>query len=200
MAQPRSGRPHKLTEWDHWVLKHVTLTTEFQNGSGSNISTRTVRLELWPWVSMAEQPHTSLRSPCAMPWFGEGPFQCHSLGKAFFCFSITMPYGARSIQKWFIEIIVEELDWCAHSSDLNPIGHLWDELERRLRARPNRSKSVPNLTNALVAEWKQVPAAMFQHLEEGSPRRGEAVVAKGGQLHINAHDFGMRGSMSRCPH
>jgi hypothetical protein len=42
-----------------------------------------------------------------------------------------------------------------------PSKHLWDELERRLRARPNRPTSVPNLTNACVAEWKQVPAAMF---------------------------------------
>ena len=30
--------------------------------------------------------------------------------------------------------------------------------------------SVPNLTNALVAEWKQVPTAMFQHLVESLPR------------------------------
>jgi len=65
--------------------------------------------------------------------------------------------------------------------DLNPTKHLWDELERRLRARPNRSTSVPDLTNALVAEWKQIPAAMFQHLVESLPRRVEAVVAaKGG--------------------
>ena len=56
MAQPRSGRPHKLTEWDHRVLKRVThknclslvatLTTEFQTASGSNVSTRTVCREL----------------------------------------------------------------------------------------------------------------------------------------------------------
>ena len=47
-AQPRSGRPHKLTEHDCRVLKHVvqknrllsvvTLTTEFQTDSGSNVS------------------------------------------------------------------------------------------------------------------------------------------------------------------
>ena len=40
--------------------------------------------------------------------------------------------------------------------------------------------SVPDLTNALVAEWKS-PAAMFQHLVESLPRRVEAVLAaKGG--------------------
>ena len=55
MAQPQSGRPHKLTEGDRRVLKHVarknrlssvaTLTAEFQTASGSNVSTRTVHLE-----------------------------------------------------------------------------------------------------------------------------------------------------------
>ena len=33
------------------------------------------------------------------------------------------------------------------------------------------------MTNALVVEWKQVPAAMFQHLVESLPRRVEAVIA-----------------------
>ena len=52
MAQPLSGKPHKLTEWDRRLLKRVafqnhlssvaTLTTEFQTAFGSNVSTRTV--------------------------------------------------------------------------------------------------------------------------------------------------------------
>jgi hypothetical protein len=40
---------------------------------------------------------------------------------------------------------------------------------------------VSNLTNALVAEWKHVPAAMFLRLVERLPRKVEAVIAaKGG--------------------
>ena len=66
---------------------------------------------------------------------------------------------------------MEELDWPAQSPDLHPIEHRWDELERRLRARANHPTSVSNLTNALVAEWKQVPTAMFQHLVESFPRQ-----------------------------
>ena len=72
---------------------------------------------------------------------------------------------------------MEDLYCPAQSPDLNPTKHLWDELERRLQARPNRPTSVPDLTNALVAEWKQVPAAMFQHLVESLHRRVEAVIA-----------------------
>ena len=77
-------------------------------------------------------------------------------------------HKARSIQKWFVEIGVEELDWPAQSpyQYLNP--------------RSNRPTSVPNLTNALVAEWKKVPTAMFQHLVESLPRRVEAVIAAKG--------------------
>jgi hypothetical protein len=55
---------------------------------------------------------------------------------------------------------------------------------------PNCPTSVPNLTNALVAEWMQVHAAMFQHLVESGV---EAVItAKEEQLRINAHDFETR--------
>ena len=76
--------------------------------------------------------------------FGEGPllFQHHN----------ATVHKARSIQKWFVEIGVEELEWPAQSPALNPIKHLWVDLECRLRARPNRPTSVPDLTNVLVAE------------------------------------------------
>ena len=105
--------------------------------------------------------------------FGEGPSP--------FQHDNAPVHKARSLQKCFVEIGVEELNWPAQSPDLNPIEHLWDELERQLRARPTRPTSVPNLTNALVTEWKQIRAAMFQHLVESLPRRVEAVIAaKGG--------------------
>ena len=67
--------------------------------------------------------------------------------------------------------------WKNLTSLLNPIEYLWDELKRRLQARPNHPTSVPDLTNTLVAEWKQVPTAMFQHLVESLSKRVEAVIA-----------------------
>ena len=74
-------------------------------------------------------------------------------------------HKVRSILKWFVEIGVEELDWPAQSPDLNHIEHLWDELERA-DYEPGliAQHQSPTSLNVLVAEWKQVPTAMFQHL------------------------------------
>jgi hypothetical protein len=105
--------------------------------------------------------------------FGEGAFLCQHTN--------ALSHKARSIQKWFVEIGVEELDWHAQSSDHNPIDHLRDELARQQRARPTCPTSVPDLTSALVAEWKQIPATMFQHLVESLPRRVEAIIAAKGE-------------------
>jgi hypothetical protein len=110
--------------------------------------------------------------PTLWQQFGEGPF--------LFQPDNAPVHKAKSIQKCFVEIGVEELHRPAKNPELNPIDHLWDELELQLRARPNRPTSVPDQTNALVAERKQVPAAMFQHLVESLPRRVEAVIAANG--------------------
>ncbi|KAL7847350.1 hypothetical protein SRHO_G00223300 [Serrasalmus rhombeus] len=64
---------------------------------------------------------------------------------------------------WMSQFGVEELDWPAQSPDLNPIEHLWDELERRLRARPSRPTSVSDLRNALLEE----------RIQQHPRRRGE---------------------------
>ena len=82
--------------------------------------------------------------PTLLRQFGEDPF--------LFQHDNAPVHEAKYKQKWFVEIGVEELDWPAQSPDLKPIKHLCDELECRLRARPNGPSSVPDLTNGLVAE------------------------------------------------
>ena len=70
---------------------------------------------------------------CVLPtlWqqFGEGPFLVQH--------DNAPMHKVRFIQKCFFEIGVEQLDWPAQSPDLNPIEHIWDELEHRLRGQPH---------------------------------------------------------------
>ena len=59
--------------------------------------------------------------PTLWQQFGEGPF--------LFQHDNAPVHKARSIQKWFVEIGVEELYWPAQSPDLNPIEQFLIELD-----------------------------------------------------------------------
>ena len=115
--------------------------------------------------------------PTLRQQFGEGTF--------LFQHDNAPMHKGKPIQKCFVEISMEELDWTAQSPDLNPIEYLWEELEHRLRARPNRPTSVPDLTNAPVAEWKQIPCSNVP-TSGGKPsqKSGGCYSSKGGNNSI----------------
>lgn len=87
-------------------------------------------------------------------------------------------HKGRSIKAWLNEPGVEELDWLAQSPDLNPIKHLWDELEllqaKHFQALPLQQLS--DLTNDLD-KWAEIPTDTLQNLAENLPRRVEAIKA-----------------------
>ena len=86
-------------------------------------------------------------------------------------------HKARSIKKWISEFGVEELDCPAQSPDPPLLKHLWDELEQRLQARLSHPISVPDLTNALLEEWSNIPIDTLLNLVDSLPRRVETVIA-----------------------
>ena len=67
-------------------------------------------------------------------------------------------HTANDVQIWIqtkkIKILKE---WPSQSPDLNPIEHLWSELERRLKNRKNHPKNVKELEIVLEEEWQQIP-------------------------------------------
>ncbi|GFY12394.1 transposable element Tcb1 transposase [Trichonephila clavipes] len=111
--------------------------------------------------------------PTLWKYFGEGPFLFHQDNCSI--------HTSRLAQAWFDEMGVLKLDWPSQSPDLNPIQHLWDEIERRLCSQPNRPSSLQVLTSTVMDAWKAVPMVTYQKLVESLPKYVQAVIhAKGG--------------------
>jgi transposase len=68
------------------------------------------------------------------------------------------------------------LPWPGQSPDLNPIEHLWDELERRIRAKKNHPKNLGELEALLQECWSEISHEVYQKLVESMNRRVEAVI------------------------
>lgn len=76
---------------------------------------------------------------------------------------------------------INVLPWPSRSPDLNCIEHLWDELGKRVRNRQNPPQNVVQLEQALVDEWRRIPANVIRRLTRSMRRRCLAVVnANGG--------------------
>ncbi|KAJ8880812.1 hypothetical protein PR048_017283 [Dryococelus australis] len=67
-----------------------------------------------------------------------------------------------------------------HIPDLNPIEHLCDELDRRVRSRQAKPKSIAQLMEWLQEEWRRIPVNVLQTLVESMPNRVAAVIAARG--------------------
>ena len=75
---------------------------------------------------------------------------------------------------------INVLPWPSISPDLNPIEHLWDELDRRVRQRQNTPQTLPQLANALQEKWRRIPQDRIRRLIQSVPRRCRAVIAARG--------------------
>ncbi|GBC20579.2 congested-like trachea protein isoform X1 [Rhizophagus irregularis DAOM 181602=DAOM 197198] len=63
-----------------------------------------------------------------------------------------------------------QLPWPRQSPDLNPIEHMWDELERRIRARTNSPKNLGEIESFIQECWSQIQCEMYQKLVESMNR------------------------------
>ena len=71
-------------------------------------------------------------------------------------------------------------NWPSQSPDLNPIEHLWSELERRIRRCPKNLKNIIKLESALQEEWSKISKDVLTKLIESMPRRIEAAIENDG--------------------
>ena len=59
---------------------------------------------------------------------------------------------------------VVRMEWPARSPDLNTIEHAWDILQSAILARPGQPRTLQELRDALVAEWRLIPQNRIQTL------------------------------------
>ncbi|KAJ4426240.1 hypothetical protein ANN_27052 [Periplaneta americana] len=91
------------------------------------------------------------------------------------------PHIAHAVGDYLQEVGIHVLPWPARSPDMNPIEHVWDMLERRVKNRRPRPESLQELRRALGEEWELIPQEDIANQTESMPRRMDAVIqARGG--------------------
>ena len=93
------------------------------------------------------------------------------------------PHVARVVRDFIAQQNVDVLPWPAVSSDLSPIEHMWDEMERRLRRLANQPVTLDSLGQELTNIWNNIPQAFLNNLVSSMIRRCQACInANGGHM------------------
>lgn len=91
------------------------------------------------------------------------------------------PHVARVVTDFLDEVGIQRLNWPACSPDLNPIEHLWDQLQRGIRRRPALPETLQDLRAVLYEEFEAIPQNSLTHLIDSLPRRlNDVIRARGG--------------------
>lgn len=91
------------------------------------------------------------------------------------------PHVARVCRDFLATQNIVPIDWPPYSPDLSPIEHLWDELDRRIRNRRNPPNTLPQLANALVQEWNNIPIRKVNALMNSMQQRiRDVITVRGG--------------------
>ena len=64
---------------------------------------------------------------------------------------------------------IQEMKWPEASSDLNPIEHVWDRLNRSVRGLPLPPQTLQSLELALIEKWNLIPQRDLRRLIRSMP-------------------------------
>lgn len=89
-------------------------------------------------------------------------------------------HTSKIVKEWLLYHTPKQLDHPPQSPDLNPIEHLWEHLDRKIRMKEIRSKD--SLKSVIMEEWNKISREVTENLVNSMPRRLQAVIqAKGKQ-------------------
>ena len=90
-------------------------------------------------------------------------------------------HTAGSTAAWFRDNGVKLLFWPAQSPDMNPIEHLWNEVDKRLKKYPVRPSNPDDLWERLQDVWENIETDICQKLIASMPERiNDVLKARGG--------------------
>ena len=82
------------------------------------------------------------------------------------------------VTKWLDEKGVERVKWPSFSLDLNPMEHIWDEVERRMRK--EKQKNEFELKQALLKVWYNIGNDVTKKLVDSVSNRLHEVIQMNG--------------------
>ncbi|GFV58564.1 transposable element Tcb1 transposase [Trichonephila clavipes] len=80
------------------------------------------------------------------------------------------PHRANIVDECLQSENITRMNWSAYSSDLNPIQHVWDMLDRRIAALQPHLTCLPELQRTLLDEWCNIPQDWIDNLILSMPR------------------------------
>jgi transposase len=90
-------------------------------------------------------------------------------------------HTARATMDFLQQHNIRTMPWPALSPDLNPIEHLWDEVQRKLNEVRPTPMTAADLSVAFLRIWAAIPMAFINRLIHSMYRRCVSVVnAHGG--------------------
>src|SRR4051812_16717619 len=84
-------------------------------------------------------------------------------------------HTAKKTTKWKLDNAIPCLPWPTQSPDLNPIEHLWEELERRVHGCGILPKNGDELFNLLREEWEKILVEKLEKLVNSMLNHVQAV-------------------------
>ena len=103
-------------------------------------------------------------------------------GKYFFQQDNAPIHTSRQTRTFIEETEIILLPWPGQSPDLNPIEHIWDELERHVRSRKDKPKNITELETFLQESWSRISSSVYQKLVSSMENRVKAVLKSRGFL------------------